>query len=135
MEQRVKKSRNTKQRTVILEILRRGGFHPTAEAIYHEARKVLPNISLGTVYRNLNFLREQGMVQEIRTNSETSSLFEGKCSPHAHFHCTKCQAVFDIPLPQCLEELEWKGKSEISMVKSLDLHVMGACRGCGPAPS
>ncbi|MGA6993446.1 MAG: transcriptional repressor [Candidatus Deferrimicrobiaceae bacterium] len=134
MERRVKKSRNTKQRSVILEILRKGGFHPTAEAIYHEARKVLPNISLGTVYRNLNFLRKQGMVREIRTNSETSSLFEGKCSPHAHFHCTMCQAVFDIPLPQCLEKLEWKGQSDISMVKFLDLHVMGACRGCGPAP-
>jgi len=135
MERRVKKSRNTKQRTVILEILRKSGCHPTAEAIYQDARKVLPKISLGTVYRNLNFLREQGMVQEIRTNSESSSLFEGKCAPHAHFHCTKCQAVFDIPLPQCLEELEWNGKADISLVNSLDLHVMGACRGCGPVPS
>lgn len=135
MEKRVKKSRNTRQRAVIMEILRQGGSHPTAEAVYHEARKSLPNISLGTVYRNLNFLREQGMVREIRTNSESSSLFEGKCSPHAHFHCTKCQAVFDIPLPHCLEELEWKQKPEISTVKSLDLHVVGACRGCGPAPS
>lgn len=135
MERRVKKSRNTKQRTVILEILRKSGCHPTAEAIYQEARKVLPNISLGTVYRNLNFLRDQGMVQEIRTNSESSSLFEGKCAPHAHFHCTKCQTVFDIPLPQCLEELEWNGKPDISLVNSLDLHVMGACRGCGPVPS
>jgi len=120
---------------VILEILRKSGCHPTAEAIYQEARKVLPNISLGTVYRNLNFLREQGMVQEIRTNSESSSLFEGKCAPHAHFHCTKCQAVFDIPLPHCLEELEWNGKADISLVNSLDLHVMGACRECGPVPS
>ena len=135
MERRVKKSRNTKQRTVILEILRKSGCHPTAEAIYQEARKVLPNISLGTVYRNLNFLREQGMVQEIRTNSESSSLFERKCTPHAHFHCTKCQSVFDIPLPKCLEELEWQEKSDISMVNSLDLHVMGSCRGCGPVPS
>jgi Fur family peroxide stress response transcriptional regulator len=135
MERRIKKSRNTKQRTVILEILRKSGCHPTAEAIYQEARKVLPNISLGTVYRNLNFLREQGMVQEIRTNSESSSLFEGKCAPHAHFHCTKCQAVFDIPLPHCLEELEWNGKADISLVNSLDLHVMGACRECGPVPS
>ena len=57
MEKRVKKSRSTKQRAAILEILRKSGFHPTAEAIYREARKVLPNISLGTVYRNLNFLR------------------------------------------------------------------------------
>ncbi len=135
MESRGKKSRKTRQRAVIMEILRKGGCHPTAEEIYQEARKVLPNISLGTVYRNLNFLREQGMVREIRSNSESSSLFEGKCAPHAHFHCTKCQAVFDIPLPHCLEELEWNGKPEISTVKSLDLHVIGACRECGPLPS
>jgi len=57
MERQRKKSRNTKQRAVILDILKKGGYHPTAEAIYHEARKVIPNISLGTVYRNLNFLR------------------------------------------------------------------------------
>lgn len=135
MEQKVKKSRNTKQRAVILEILRKGGSHPTAESIYHEARKILPNISLGTVYRNLNFLREQGLAHEIRTNSESSSRFEGKCPPHAHFHCTNCQSVLDLPLPPCLKELEWNEESEISKVNSLDLHVIGACRECGPAAS
>jgi Fur family peroxide stress response transcriptional regulator len=127
-----KKSRNTRQRTVIMEILRKSGYHPTAEAIYHEARKVLPNISLGTVYRNLNFLREQGQVREIRTDCDSSSRFEGKCPPHAHFHCTNCQAVLDLPLPQCLEEVRWEGTTDISSIQSMDLHVIGACRECGP---
>jgi Fe2+ or Zn2+ uptake regulation protein len=135
MEQRVKKSRNTKQRAVILEILHKGGSHPTAEAIYHEARKVLPNISLGTVYRNLNFLREQGLAREIRTNSESSSRFEGKCPPHAHFHCTECQAVMDLPLPTCLNEVPWNMETDISSVNTMDLHVTGACKGCSPAVS
>lgn len=135
MERKEKKSRNTRQRAVILEILRKSGVHPTAEAIYQEARKVLPNISLGTVYRNLNFLREQGLANEIRTNSESSSRFEGMCPPHAHFHCTKCQAVLDLPLPTCLKELQWNAETEISRVNSLDLHVIGACRECGPAAS
>ena len=135
MEQKIKKSRNTKQRAVILDILRKGGFHPTAESIYQEARKILPNISLGTVYRNLNFLREQGLAREIRTNSETSSRFEGKCPPHAHFHCTQCQSVLDLPLPLCLKEVQWSQETEISTVNSLDLHVIGACRECGPSAS
>lgn len=130
-----KKSRNTRQRTVILDILRKGGFHPTAEAIYHEARKVLPNISLGTVYRNLNFLREQGLAREIRANSDTSSRFEGNCPPHAHFHCTRCQAVLDLPLPECLAEVRWEGTPDISSIKSMDLHVIGSCKGCGPPAS
>jgi Fur family peroxide stress response transcriptional regulator len=137
METTRKKSRNTKQRAVILEILKKSGVHvhPTAEAIYQEARKALPNISLGTVYRNLNFLREQGLAREIRTNSESSSRFEGKCPPHAHFHCTVCQAVLDLPLPSCLEEFPWKGDTDISSVNYLDLHVIGACSHCTPALS
>jgi Fur family peroxide stress response transcriptional regulator len=132
MKPHEKKSRNTKQRAVILEILRRNDSHLTAEAIYREARKILPNISLGTVYRNLSFLREQGRAREIRSNSDSSSRFEGKCPPHAHFHCTVCQAVLDVPLPACLEEVEWNGEPEISSVKSLDLHVIGACKQCRP---
>lgn len=135
MEHQGKKSRNTRQRAVILDILQKSGSHPTAEVIYQEARKILPNISLGTVYRNLNFLREQGLAREIRTNSESSSRFEGKCPPHAHFHCTECQAVLDLPLPACLEDLQWKEESDICSVNSLDLHVTGACRQCGPVPS
>ena len=135
METTRKKSRNTKQRAVILEILKKSGAHPTAEAIYQEARKVLPNISLGTVYRNLNFLREQGLAREIRTNTDASSRFEGKCPPHAHFHCTECQAVLDLPLPSCLEEFSWKEDTDISSVNYLDLHVIGACNHCIPATS
>ncbi|HEU5359878.1 MAG TPA: transcriptional repressor [Candidatus Deferrimicrobiaceae bacterium] len=135
MEKPSKKSRNTKQRAVILEILRNSGSHPTAEAIYQEARKVLPNISLGTVYRNLNFLREQGMAREIRTNSESCSRFEGRCPPHAHFHCTECQAVLDLPLPTCLKDLVWTTEREIASVNSLDLHVIGSCSHCGHTPS
>jgi Fe2+ or Zn2+ uptake regulation protein len=135
MDSAGKKSRNTRQRTVILDILRKGGFHPTAEAIYHEARKVLPNISLGTVYRNLNFLREQGLAREIRTNSDSSSRFEGKCPPHAHFHCTNCQTVLDLPLPECLVEVRWEGTTDISSIKSMDLHVIGSCKDCGSPAS
>jgi Fe2+ or Zn2+ uptake regulation protein len=130
----LKKSRNTRQRAVILEILRKDEFaHPTADMIYREARKVLPNISLGTVYRNLNFLREQGHVHEIRSNTEASSRFECQCPPHAHFHCIRCQAVQDIPLPECLRNLQWDGASPISTVDSMELHLLGACRECGQA--
>ena len=59
----MKKTRNTRQRGIILEILRRTHEHPTAEMIYRDARRALPNISLGTVYRNLNFLRDHGAVR------------------------------------------------------------------------
>jgi len=127
----LKKSRNTRQRAVILDILRKSeSSHPTADLIYREARKVLPNISLGTVYRNLNFLREQGQVHEIRTNTESSSRFECDCPPHAHFHCTRCQSVHDIPLPDSLKNLQWGDETPISTVNTMELHLLGSCSGC-----
>lgn len=130
METSLKKSRNTRQRALILDILRGTQAHPTAEAIYKEARRTMPNISLGTVYRNLNFLRAQGLVREVRSNDDASSRFEGACEPHAHFHCQVCLTVHDIPLPEAVASLSWDGVEKISRVRALELHVIGACRQC-----
>lgn len=133
MEPPAKKSRNTRQRAVILEILRRTKAHPTAEGIYREARKTLPNISLGTVYRNLSYLRGQGLAREIRPHSESSSRFDGNSHPHAHFHCTECRSMIDLPLPPSLGAADWEGE-HVSTVDTLDLLVLGACASCGPQP-
>jgi Fe2+ or Zn2+ uptake regulation protein len=126
----MKKTRNTRQRGVILDILRDSHEHPTAEIIYREARRVLPNISLGTVYRNLNFLRDQGTVREIRSGEGGSSRFEGADIPHAHFHCVHCNALLDIRLPLTLESLRFEEEERISAVSLVDLHVIGSCTGC-----
>ena len=126
----MKKTRNTRQRGVILEILRGSHEHPTAEMIYREARRVLPNISLGTVYRNLNFLRDQGAVREIRPSEGGSSRFDAADIPHAHFHCVLCSALLDIPLPPALESLRFEEEGKISTVSLVDLHVLGSCSGC-----
>src|SRR5512139_246327 len=126
----MKKSRNTRQRAVILDILRESLSHPTAEAIYREARRVIPNISLGTVYRNLNFLRDHGHVREIRPSDGGSSRFEGILAPHAHFHCVSCHGLLDIPLPDGLENASWPGVGKISTVAAIDLHVIGSCAEC-----
>ncbi|MGA8752541.1 Fur family transcriptional regulator [Candidatus Deferrimicrobium sp.] len=126
----MKKTRNTRQRGVILDILQESCSHPTAETVYREARRVLPNISLGTVYRNLNFLRDQGAVREIRPSDGGSSRFEGAHTPHAHFHCVHCNALLDIPLPGALENLRFEEEEGISAVSLIDLHVIGSCSGC-----
>lgn len=126
----MRKSRNTRQRAVILDILRETCSHPTADRIYKEARQVIPNISLGTVYRNLNFLRDQGLVREIRPSDGGSSRFEGVLTPHAHFHCVACHGLMDIPLPEGLENARWPGEGKISAVASVDLHVIGSCAEC-----
>ena len=126
----MKKTRNTRQRGVILDILRGSHEHPTAEAIYKDARLVLPNISLGTVYRNLNFLRDQGTVREIRPSEGGSSRFDGAEAPHAHFHCVHCSALLDIPLPPALQSFRYEEVERISAVSLVDLHLIGSCSGC-----
>jgi len=133
MEPPAIKSRNTRQRAVILDILRQTKAHPTAEGIYHEARKTLPNISLGTVYRNLNFLRGQGLAREIRPHNESSSRFDCNSHPHAHFHCRQCNGMTDLPLPPSLGASDWE-KERVSRVDFVDLLVLGSCAGCAPQP-
>jgi Fur family transcriptional regulator, peroxide stress response regulator len=129
----MKKTRNTRQRGVILDIVRASCEHPTAETIYREARRVLPHISLGTVYRNLNFLRDQGTLREIRPSEGGSSRFDGMDTPHAHFHCLHCSALVDIPLPPALGSLRFEEEEKISAVSLVDLHVIGSCTGCEEA--
>jgi Fur family peroxide stress response transcriptional regulator len=126
----VKKSRNTRQRTVILDILRGGHVHLTAEEVYQQARKVLPTVSLGTVYRNLNLLRDKGLAREVRGEDAGCARFEAARDRHAHFHCRGCRTVRDIPLPENLIETHWGAVKGIASVHALDLHVIGDCSDC-----
>jgi len=90
--------RKTKQREAILEVLRSTTSHPAADWIYDKVRKEIPDISLGTVYRNLKLLRECGEILEIDLGS-TSSRFDGNPANHYHFRCEKCRRIFDIDEP------------------------------------
>lgn len=129
----MKKTRNTRQRAVILEILRSTRSHPNAEAIYSAARAKLPNISLGTVYRNLGFLREQGLVNELRSGDAAGSRYEAVIPPHAHFHCMACNAIHDIPLPKSFSDSDWVSDDVAGSVVSFELTVVGECAACLPA--
>ena len=131
----MKKTRNTRQRSVILEILRSTRSHPSAEAIYREARVMLPHISLGTVYRNLGFLRDQGLVRELGILDASGSRYEATIAPHAHFRCLLCNAIHDIPLPATIDDLGGVRSEVISSILEFELHVSGHCTGCIPAPS
>ncbi len=99
------RTRMTRQRQTILEILRSTSSHPTADWIHAQARKRISNISLGTVYRNLKVLKEMGEIVELDYGS-TFSRFDGNPISHYHFVCEECGRVYDIDLPvdQGLEE-------------------------------
>ena len=90
--------RKTKQRKLILKVVRGTRTHPTADWIYNEVRKEIPNISLGTVYRNLRLLCQSGEVLELDMCG-TLSRFDGRTDNHYHFRCLKCGRVFDLDEP------------------------------------
>ena len=90
--------RETKQRETILRILKGTTSHPTADWIYGEVRKEIPNISKGTVYRNLKVLQETGQISELNL-SGTVSRFEARQDYHYHFRCERCGRVFDVDEP------------------------------------
>ncbi|MDD3049225.1 MAG: transcriptional repressor [Bacilli bacterium] len=87
--------RNTKQKDLILSIINSSYQHPNAEYIYNECRGVMPNISLGTVYRNLNNLADNGLIKRIKTPSNVDR-FDRINDNHAHFICIKCDKIIDL---------------------------------------
>jgi len=127
--QMAKSQRVTKQKTAILEILRSVENHPTAEWLYQEARKKIPGISLGTVYRNLNQLRDNGEISELNYGSGQSR-FDGKQGNHYHFCCTGCGQVIDLPIP-LFKTIETKAKASGDfLVTGHRLEFTGLCHTC-----
>jgi Fe2+ or Zn2+ uptake regulation protein len=90
--------RKSRQREVILDVLKGTKAHPTADWIYHEVRKEVPNISLGTVYRNLRLLREMGEILELQYG-DGKSRFDGNPADHYHFTCQRCGKIYDVEEP------------------------------------
>jgi len=94
----MKNYKRSKQREEILKVLMGTKCHPTADWIFACVKRKFPHLSLGTVYRNLNILKEQGKIQELSFGS-TFDRFDGNPQPHYHFICEKCGRVFDVDLP------------------------------------
>jgi Fur family ferric uptake transcriptional regulator/Fur family peroxide stress response transcriptional regulator len=120
------KRRNTKQRNIIYEIVSSTDTHPTADWIYEKARKIIPNISLGTVYRNLNILKEEGKIVEIQDSRQ--SRFDAKTDSHFHFKCEICGGLYDVEKDEVsvLTKLEEKGYE----IKDTFVILNGICYKC-----
>ena len=90
--------RSTIQRKLILEELRTNGSHATAVELYEVVRQSLPRVSLGTIYRNLDILHQEGLVKKIRgSNRETR--FDAAVKSHYHLYCSNCDRIEDLYVP------------------------------------
>ena len=87
-------TKHSRQREAIYNYLISTHEHPSAEVVYEFVRKEFPNISLGTVYRNLSFLVDNGQAVKVPCSDGTVH-FDGNLMPHYHFQCTKCGRILD----------------------------------------
>ncbi len=121
--------RLTKQRKIILDRLKKTTSHPTAVEVYDEVRSQMPNISLGTVYRNLDILSRQGMIRKIETCGEQKR-FDGNIDPHLHIMCTDCGCVRDVHDELNLDLDDLTSIKTDFKITGLRLELLGICPGC-----
>jgi len=117
--------RSSKQRDLIENIVNSSYTHPTAEEIYELSRQTIQNISLGTVYRNLNTLVNEKLIRKIKVD-ESKYRYDHNKDKHAHFICTKCSNIIDLP------ENIFKNMDEFNgnVVTDIDLSLTGICKDC-----
>lgn len=122
------RTRFSPQRQTILDILQAKRCHLSAEDVLFEARKSMPRISLGTVYRNLKLLEEQKQISQVQGLGQ--SYFEAFHDPHHHFICRSCGSIEDIEAPDvaaCVACINSKSTKKIENVVST---LYGLCETC-----
>ena len=119
----------SKQREAILNFLTQSKDHPTADVIYEEIRKEYPNISLGTVYRNLSLFVEEGPACSL-TPGDGKEHFDGTVQPHYHFYCRKCRQVMDLDFPYQTEITQTAQRSFCGVLETHQTCFFGLCPKC-----
>jgi len=90
--------KKTRQKKAIMDVLKATSSHPTAEWVYDQVKKEIPNISLGTVYRNLKMMNDTGEIKE-RYFRDGIGRFDARIDNHYHFICELCGKISDINEP------------------------------------
>ena len=119
-----------RKRNAILECLRSTHMHPSAEMVHEMLREEHPDISLATVYRNLNYFKQQGLVSSVATVKGIER-FDANTRDHVHFVCENCDAVLDLHQIQVPENLDTEVKNTCGcQVNSCQVTLTGLCANC-----
>ena len=122
--------KNFRKRNAILSYLRASVEHPSAETIYTDLKTQIPDLSMGTVYRNLNLFKQQGLATSVATVSGVER-FDGNTEPHVHFICSGCDAVMDLHALQTPDSLKITAAACAGgSIESCQLSFTGKCRDC-----
>ena len=124
------RSKHFKKREAILNCLRSTTTHPTAEWVHAQLKAEYPELSLGTVYRNLALFKSQGIIQSVATVRGTER-FDANTDPHVHFICAGCDAVIDLHQIEVPESLNSSvEKTSGCHVENCQLSFAGKCGSC-----
>ena len=119
-----------RKRNAILNYLRCTDIHPSAEMVYNHLKQEYPDISLGTVYRNLAMFKDKGEIISVGTVNGVER-FDGNTMPHVHFVCTGCEAVSDLPQIAVPEELNREVTAQTGgKIDMCQLTFTGRCNQC-----
>ena len=123
-------TRYSKKREAILAAIRSSDAHPSAEWIYQTLKPEHPDLSLGTVYRNLLFFQRQGAIQSVGV-VHGQERFDAMTTPHSHFVCTACGAVIDLHKIPMDANLNRAVREQYGFeVQRHELTLYGKCHAC-----
>lgn len=121
--------KRSRQRDAIISYLATRRDHPTADMIYSALRETMPNISLGTVYRNLALLSERGDILKLSFDGKVDH-YDGFTHPHCHFICKECNAILDLDVPVCASFLDEAKDGFEGEITSYSIFFNGTCEEC-----
>jgi len=119
----------TKQRRIILRVIRESDKHLTANQVFDDARQLLPGISFATVYNSLNYLKNQGLIGEIKFGTD-ANLYDRKLTRHDHALCNKCGKLVDLELTIPKKLLEEAASRSKFKPETIELTLRGLCPRC-----
>ena len=120
--------KHSRQRDSIKEFLMGRKDHPTAAVVYDNVRRSFPNISLGTVYRNLTLLADIGEISRIHVGDGVDH-FDADTSPHYHFICRECGCVRDLDMAG-IDLDEMASRNFDGQIECHTVYFHGRCRDC-----
>ena len=123
-------TKHFRKRDAILNYLRSTNEHPSAEMVFTKLKPEIPDLSMGTVYRNLNLFKQQGLAVSVATIKGVER-FDGNTDPHVHFICSDCDAVIDLMEMEIPRSLSQAAEAACGgNVSECQLCFTGKCREC-----
>ena len=119
----------TKQREAVLQVIRESEEHLTANEVFENAKRVLPGISFATVYNSLRFLKQEGLIGEVRFGADCTR-YDRTLSRHDHAICSKCGKLVDLELTIPDSLVKAAALNSRFEAESIELTLRGLCPDC-----